>query len=252
MRFLQLLSILIILSSSACQNKVSGRLANHELLTIDEATAADSSMLAFIKPYRDTLNLLMDEVIGCNEAYMRSEKPESPLSNFVADLVFQAGVSFLAESGIHDIDIISIINVRGLRAPLQQGKVTMRNAFEIMPFENQMTLVRLNGMQMKRLFNHIAKSKGDGISGAAFIMNGENAEDITVGGKPLEDNAEYWVVTSDYLANGGDGYDVFQESEHILTADAKIRDLIIAHIKRLQSNQQPIVADRRVRITVAN
>ncbi len=209
-------------------------------------------MLALIKPYRDTLNLLMDEVIGYNEAFMRSEKPESPLSNFVADLVLEAGVTFLAESGISGSEVMSVINVRGLRAPLLQGNVTMRNAFEVMPFENQMTLVKLNGMQLKRLFVHITKSQGDGISGAAFTMAGENAENITVGGKPVTDNTEYWVVTSDYLANGGDGYDVFQESEHILTADAKIRDLIIAHIKRLQSNQQPIVADRRVRITVAN
>lgn len=250
MRFIQLFAIIILLSFASCQNKVSGRLANHELLTIDKTVGADSSMLALIEPYRDTLNLLMDEVIGFNETYIRSEKPESPLSNFVADLVLQAGAAFLAESGISGVEIMSLINVRGLRAPLQQGKVTMRNAFEVMPFENQMTVVKLNGIQIKRLFNHIAKSQGDGISGATFTMEGENAENITIGGKPLTDTTEYWVVTSDYLANGGDGYDVFQESEHILTAEAKIRDLIIAHIKMLHSNGQPIVADRRVRITV--
>lgn len=252
MRFIHLFAIIILLSVTSCQQKVSGRLTNHELLTIDNNVGEDSSMLALIKPYRDTLNLLMDEVIGYNEAFMRSEKPESPLSNFVADLVLEAGVTFLAESGISGSEVMSVINVRGLRAPLLQGNVTMRNAFEVMPFENQMTLVKLNGMQLKRLFVHITKSQGDGISGAAFTMAGENAENITVGGKPVTDNTEYWVVTSDYLANGGDGYDVFQESEHILTADAKIRDLIIAHIKSLQINQQPIVADRRVRITVAN
>ncbi|WP_157666452.1 5'-nucleotidase C-terminal domain-containing protein [Alkalitalea saponilacus] len=206
--------------------------------------------MSIIEPYRDSLEQIMNEVIGKNKATIRSVKPESPLSSFVADLVLKAGKDFLERQHADELPVISVVNVRGLRAPLPAGDITIRNAFEVMPFENQMVAVKLNGKQIETLFNHIASIDGDGISGASFTLIEDRAEKIRIHNKKPIPDSLYWVITSDYLAAGGDHYNVFQESDQILTSKRTIRDLIIAHIKMLNKNGEIIKPDNTVRITV--
>jgi len=225
---------------------------SHQLLTIDGAIGTDSAIYKFIEPYRDSVKARMSEVIGFSEHHLVPEKPESALSSFVADLVLAEGIKFLANSGISDVPTISVINIRGLRAPLPEGEITIGHAFKLMPFENQMTAVKLNGSQMVELFNHIALSNGDGISGASFRLEGENASEILIAGNPLQADKNYWVITSDFVASGGDGYIIFQEGESKLVAPVKIRDIIIAGIRELHSRGEKVTGGQVQRIRVKN
>ncbi|TCO07769.1 5'-nucleotidase C-terminal domain-containing protein [Natronoflexus pectinivorans] len=245
-----LIFILFPLLIFSCNQQHSYQLENVDIIKIDDSIPQDENIVSVIKPYRDSLELIMNEVIGRNKSTIRSVKPESPLSSFVADLVLKAGKEFLIRQHADEHPVISVINVRGLRAPLPAGDVTIRNAFEVMPFENQMVAVKLNGKQIETLFNHIASIDGDGISGASFTLIEDRAEKIKIHNQKPNPNSLYWVITSDYLAAGGDHYNIFQQSEQIITSRKTIRDLIIDHIKMLNKNGEIIEPDNTVRITV--
>lgn len=244
--------LLLFLFLAACTNQpITHRLTHHEFIEISDPAKIDSSIDALIKPYRDSLDLAMNNVIGTSSASMRSFKPESPLSSFVADLVYDAGYKFLEEQGYSEPKLVALVNVRGLRAPMPEGPVLLRNAYEIMPFENLMTAVLLNGEQLNEFFRIVAHENGDGIAGATFMLTENGPESIRVNGQPIKETEEYWVVTSDYLVEGGDGYSVFGESDTHLTTNLTIRDLIIERIESMTAQNQVVSPVMSVRITDA-
>jgi 2',3'-cyclic-nucleotide 2'-phosphodiesterase (5'-nucleotidase family) len=142
--------------------------------------------------------------------------------------------------------------VKGLRDPLSQGEITTRNIFEFMPFENKLVVVKMDANNLMMLFDHIAKSNGDGLAGASFSITNDKAINVLVNGQPIEDKKTYWVITSDYLADGGDGYSVFKSSDVHLVSDEKVRELIVAHIENLTKQNLVVDYNETPRITVLN
>jgi 2',3'-cyclic-nucleotide 2'-phosphodiesterase (5'-nucleotidase family) len=242
--------ILITLLVVGCTNQpLSPRLTHYEFIELNSPDVIDSAINATIQPYRDSLDLAMNKVIGTSSASMRSFKPDSPLSSFVADLVYDAGYRYLEEQGYKQPQLVALVNVRGLRAPMPEGPILQRNAYEIMPFENLMTLVLLSGTQLNQFFSLVAQENGDGIAGATFTLTKTGPEAILVGGRAVTESEDYWVVTSDYLVEGGDGYTIFGESDTHLTTDYTIRDLIIERIESITAQNQVVAPDTMVRIT---
>jgi 2',3'-cyclic-nucleotide 2'-phosphodiesterase (5'-nucleotidase family) len=232
--------------------QLTHRLENHDMIGVDSTVGVDSVILKFIKPYTDSIKGVMNEIIGYNPKPMIAQKPESPLSNFVTDLVFEAGKKYLKNQNIKEGEILCVINVKGLRAPLSQGEITTRHIFEIMPFENKLVVVKMDANNLMMLFDHIAKSNGDGLAGASFSITNDKAINVLVNGQPIEDKKTYWVITSDYLADGGDGYSVFKSSDVHLVSDEKVRELIVAHIENLTKQNLVVDYNETPRITVLN
>jgi 2',3'-cyclic-nucleotide 2'-phosphodiesterase (5'-nucleotidase family) len=134
---------------------------------------------------------------------------------------------------------------------MPEGPILLRNAYEIMPFENLMTAVLLKGDQLNRFFGIVAHENGDGIAGATFTLTETGPESIRVNDQPVVETESYWVVTSDYLVEGGDGYSVFGESDTHLTTNLTIRDLIIERIESMTAQNQVVSPVMSVRITDA-
>ena len=241
--------LLIVLLFAACAPRLSYRLDNHDMITVETSAGMDSSINNIIQPYRDSIQGVMGEVIGYSPQSLIGKKPESGLSNFVADLVWEAGKKFLRSQNIEG-ESFCIINIRGLRSTMPRGDVTTRDIFEIMPFENSMVAVEMDAQNLKLLFDHIAYSNGDGLAGASFTLKGNIAENIRVNNQPIQPDKKYWVITSDYLADGGDGYAVFKNSERHLVSYEKVRELIIEHIQHLTRQGLSIEPDLSTRITI--
>jgi 2',3'-cyclic-nucleotide 2'-phosphodiesterase (5'-nucleotidase family) len=120
--------------------------------------------------------------------------------------------------------------------------------FELMPFENEMVFLQLSGDQIQEFLNQIAKKGGDSLGGARFIISNEKAKDITINGTQLDLNEKYWLVTNDYVAEGGDGLDVFTRRLQIVKSGRKIRDVIINHLEKKQKNGETLTANLDGRI----
>jgi 2',3'-cyclic-nucleotide 2'-phosphodiesterase (5'-nucleotidase family) len=105
---------------------------------------------------------------------------------------------------------VSVTNGGGLRADIPAGELTYGQLFEAMPFDNRFAVVDLKGSHLRKLVTSNLQRGGAILSwgglAAKAKCTGEKLDvAITVAGKPLSDNASYKLVTSDFLASGGDG-----------------------------------------------
>lgn len=183
-----------------------------------------------IKAYVDFLKEPgVDEVIGSTTDVLAKnptskDRLDSPLNNWIADLM-------LAYSGAP----IAIHNNGGTRVDLPKGKITKRDLIEVHPFENTITLVKVNGKFLKKfikkgfaprsLFTYAGleitykKNKKGAIKDIQILFNG----------KPLENKKEYLIATNTYVAGGGSEGHLFSQipdSAKQQVGSASIRDLM--------------------------
>lgn len=59
----------------------------------------------------------------------------------------------------------AVFNTGGLRRPLPLGNITRGDVFELMPFENELVILTMNGEAVKKLVNFIATKGGAPVSG---------------------------------------------------------------------------------------
>lgn len=187
----------------------------------------------FIKPYREKINADLDKVLAYNPEPLDKSKGEwqTNIGNFLADITLQKGNPILNKRENKNIDIC-LLNHGGIRAVLPKGNITTRNAYEIMPFENSLVVIALNGTQVQEMANFvIADKKPHPISGMTFIIDNNNkAQNILVQGKTLSPNSTYYVATNDYLANGGDNMIFFKNGSQRIDLDYKLRNILIDYL----------------------
>ena len=175
-----------------------------------EVTAAldanpDSTAIAILTPYQKTVDSIMSPVIGQSARFMDRFRPESELSNLVADILRCSASAYIGR-----IADVGVTNMGGLRTALPEGDITYGNIYEITPFENTLCIVTMNGSLLRELFENIAAVHGEGLSGACLEISGDGKLlDATVAGKEIEDSKEYKVATLDYLAEGNDHMTAF-------------------------------------------
>jgi 2',3'-cyclic-nucleotide 2'-phosphodiesterase (5'-nucleotidase family) len=205
---------------------------------------ADSSLVAFIEPYKQQLDAEMNEVIGEVGTVLTKKRPESTLGNFVADLVLTQAEKC---SGVK-VDFAAQ-NYGGIRVPeVSTGPFTKSKAFDIMPFENMVTVIEAKGTVVKQLFNKMAASNGWPISKTVqLVLNQDRLSDAFIKGELLDESKTYVFALPDYIANGGDGCDFLIEQKR-LPCNVSVRDAIINHVRELTASGEKITATLSDRI----
>jgi 2',3'-cyclic-nucleotide 2'-phosphodiesterase (5'-nucleotidase family) len=191
----------------------------------------------------------MSRVLAVNKKEMVKGKPESKLTNFLADLLLEEGQKVLQQSGKdYQVDI-SYFNYGGIRTYLPEGEITVGKIYELMPFENELVFLKLNGNQIREFLNMVASKGGESVGGVRFSISEGKANDIIIGREPIEDEKYYWVATNDYVAEGGDDLDVFTKKEDYLKTGKLIRDIIISHLESISEKGNTITVQTDGRIS---
>jgi 2',3'-cyclic-nucleotide 2'-phosphodiesterase (5'-nucleotidase family) len=156
---------------------------------------------------------------------MRSYDDESALGNLFADLMRESQPGADA----------AITNGGGLRADLPSGDLLYGALFEAMPFDNRFAIVKLHGRELRALVTeNLSSTMGIlSISGVRVhaVCRGKKLE-ITMtrdSGQIVEDDDSLVLVTSDFLATGGDGSRFPQGS--VTISDALVRDGLEASLR---------------------
>ena len=195
---------------------------------------ADTSLDAIIDPYKKEMELRMNEVAGKASVTLEKQDPESPLGNFAADAMFEAGLAYAQKTkdiGINAMDkSICLLNFGGLRAPILEGDITVGNVFEFMPFDNTMVFVKISGEKAKELAYYLFEMHGQPVSNATFQLS-SNEQKMTIGGEPYNFDEDIIIVTSDYLSNGGDKMDFFKDPIRRWDSGLLMRDLYLDYIE---------------------
>lgn len=240
-RFSYLLLLLLVYSACTTYKVEKSQTANihlDSLVSIEPSKAVES----MIQPYRDKVNADMTEVLCLSDAALYGGHPESALTNLFADLTLEESNRFCAEKYPKIKMDVGMINRGGLRTPLPKGEIKTVTMFEMMPFENEVVFLKLKGDVMLEFVNHMALRGGEGVSGLRFGIRDGEAIKPEIGGKPIDPAQTYWLTTSDYIANGGDGSETLSKSLERIDTGIKARDMFIRYFKRLGKEGKKVTA----------
>ena len=184
-------------------NCSTSKLALHQethTYRVDNSITEDTSIINYYLPFKQKLESEMNRVIGYSEKTLTRSRSlaETTAGNFFTD-------ALLAIAKTKDPSTqIALATKFGLRADIQQGNVTVGNVFELMPFENTITILELSGKELATLTHFIAKTGGQPIAGMTMEIKDNLPSNVKIGNETLDVNKTYKLVTYDYLANGGD------------------------------------------------
>ncbi len=240
--------LFVLFSTAGCNEKSSTPIISGHNITVDSLIQNDSIVNAYIEPYKLKIQDKMNTVIGKADKELTSYFPESPLSNLVADLIHNKVLAYTKANKIDTLDMFTLINIKGLRSSIPQGEIKVSDIFQLMPFENEIVLLKLRGDSVLSLFNFLGKTNGDGISGARVIYKNKKIKQLTINSKAFNPNKIYYLATTDYLANGGDYYTMITSPINRNGLSYKVREAIIDYIKNLNKNNLSVVSKKDNRI----
>ncbi len=238
--------IVLFVAGFSCNTVYQSQSLQHNNYRINETQRKDSALLNFLQPYQEQVNKTMNDVVGTADKSLDKKQPEGTLGNFMVD----AFLSMAEEKYATKADA-AFLNFGGIRlTQLPAGNVTTGKIFELMPFDNLLILQKLKGDILQQLLDLTAAKGGWPLAGITMQIKDKKAVNVMIGGKPLDPNAVYTTVNSDFVANGGDNADMLRNIPQI-TNGYLMRDAIFDYIKKMKSQGKNIHADIQNRVTHA-
>ena len=203
----------------------------------------DAGASAFMVPYKHDVDSIMSPVVGQIARYMAAKKPESELSNLLADILMWAGKLYQEKPDF------SVYNMGGIRAAFAQGEVTYGDVLDVAPFENKIAFVTLSGEKVLELFRQMAMTGGEAVShGVQMVITSDGKlKSVRINGEEVNPQASYRVASIDYLIQGNDRLEAFKAKTDVNSPQEVSNNLrfIIMDYFREQA-AKGIVVDSRI------
>lgn len=208
-----------------------GRLVRtgYKMLTMDAAVPQDPAVAAEVTRVAGEAERGLAEAVGetlVDLGARREEirRGEAVFGDWVADLARDITQADLA-----------LFNGGGFRASIPAGTVTLKHIYQAFPFRNELVVGGLTGAQvLASLRRSAALDPLDNpggflqVSGVRYSIAADGSlADASLGGRPIEPQRVYRVVTSDFLAAGGDGYADLQQMQDKVMTGRLISDMVI-------------------------
>ena len=170
-----------------------------------ERIAEDAAVRDFLKPFQDNgaarLTLPVGEAVGVFDGDRNRVRAQP------TNLGVMIARSMQERTGAD----LAIMNAGGVRDSLPEGKLTYRDVLKVQPFGNQISLVRLTGVELLKYLEAVAKmTPGSGAFpqtvGVQMLIEGGVLREAKVGGQAIDARREYRLAINNFTAGGGDGY----------------------------------------------
>lgn len=209
-----------------------------------------------LSKYRDSISKEMNKVINHSLITMEVGCPEGLLGDFISDLsILYIKKNFPENKFNPDF---CILNNGGFRNSLNKGSITIGDVFQIMPFDNYLLILEIKGNEMNDLINYIkeksttniSRKSGVPLSGIRVKISGDKVSRCMINNQMYDPLKTYKVLTTNYLASGGDDMDFLKNCKTIFNTKLLLRDVIIKYIEELGENNIKINTqfDGRVQI----
>jgi len=191
----------------------------------------DKAIDDVIQPYKHELEGKMNAIISHTNVELSKSGDNSNLGNLLADYTFEGADEWAKKNNISPIDA-AVINIGGIRTIIAKGDILTKQIYEVMPFENEIVIIKMNGKDVEGLFDYYLKTqKNNPVSHLLIETENESLSRKLINGKTIDPNKTYYIATSDYLALGGDNMFFFSKGEMISTG-IKMRDLFLEKFKQ--------------------
>jgi len=189
----------------------------------DEAVTPDPEIDKMVKEIVTKIDTVMNVVIAKSEVPLDGDrnlvrKKETNVGNLIADIMVERTQSIPG----YEADI-ALANGGGIRTQLEAGDITKKDLYTLLPFENNtLSVTEVTGEVLKQVLEHGVSDVENGagrfpqISGMSFTYSkskpvGERVLEVKVKGEPLDPKKTYKLATIDFLAAGGDGYEMLNK-----------------------------------------
>ena len=200
-------------------------------LRVVDSLNSNSELNLIISPFRDKIKDL-EKTIGYSikSLSVRDGMLESSLGNLIADILIEESKPIFKNITSEDIDFC-LLNYGGIRGTLNKGVITQYDIFTIMPFENTSTVVELSGEKVLELVNYLKnEQKAHPVSGIKIEFKDDKIINILINNKKFNINNTYYVLTSNFLQEGGDKMMFFKDPLELFSLKTNIRDVLINFI----------------------
>ncbi|WP_051397794.1 5'-nucleotidase C-terminal domain-containing protein [Runella limosa] len=251
MRKIVLPLALLALSLGACTRYFVGKPVKLQPIAISDTVTAPSSALSqtvdkYLKPYHDSLDAQMTAVLTTSPRRLTKGTPESELGNLMADLFREMGQERFGKP----IDV-AVTNNGGIRTDLPQGNITLGKVYEVMPFDNDLVVLTLSGATMQKVIDFLAQRK-EPQSGLKLVVDKatNKPKEVLIGGKPLNTEQTYTLITSDYMAMSSDLAPIVKNNQGYKALNYLMRDAMADYLRRKGKQGQAIDPKKDGRTTV--
>ncbi|MNV04492.1 Trifunctional nucleotide phosphoesterase protein YfkN precursor [compost metagenome] len=191
---------------------------------IDGSFKSSVEMDSLVAPYRREMLKEFGQVIGETTTDLVTGRPNSTLGFWLCDqLIAKAKDSSLFKQE----PLVAFINIGGLRADLPKGPITVGDVYKVMPFDNRVVYLKLSLDKIPEMEAYLKEKGGEPIGGFSLIKGKLEFPDSLAKQKKY-----FWVVTSDFLANGGDNMFFFNNPLDRLDTNVLFRDFILEAVKK--------------------
>jgi 2',3'-cyclic-nucleotide 2'-phosphodiesterase (5'-nucleotidase family) len=204
---------------------------------VDRSIPDDPAVDKMLTVYSPKVRAL-DQVIGKLKGDLKKVGVGAgSVGNFVTD-----GIRSQASVKLGKPIVLAVTNGGGLRkSVITEGNLTLRDIFELLPFENALVAFDLTGAQVLDLLR--AGVSGDAAQSGARIKYRVNTDKrrelesakLLIAGaeKEIDPAVVYTVISIDYLLNvtGGRYAAVLKQATNIRTLGLTIRDAITDYVK---------------------
>jgi len=188
----------------------------------------------------------LKEILAYCPEGMTKYQPESPLSNWTVDAIM-----FGVESITHKHVDVGISNFGGIRVDIPKGDVLLGDVVSMYPFKNYLCHLTVTGADLRYMFDQMARRhQVQCVGGARFVIRDGKACNITVGGKPLDDDAVYGVATVDFLLDGGDSVYVARNARSLTITDVRVSDFMVPYVRTIGASGEPLEYSTDGRIVI--
>lgn len=196
-------------------------IVDNEQIEIDNSVANNTRIDSLILPYRMDLEKEMNEVLAIADIDFLVQRPCGNLNNWVADALLDYQIKKMKM----DAPVFCLLNTGGIRSSINKGSVTRGDLFKVMPFDNILVAVKMPLASLTEIEKYLAASGGEPIAGARLEKEKLILDEI-------DNEKDYvWIITSDYLVNGGDKMTFFKQNIEIVSSDVLLRDILLLAAK---------------------
>ncbi len=248
-----------------------GEIVSHKykVFPVDSTVPEDADMNDLLIPYALQLNQMMrlTEMVAYAPAIL-PRRPELPnngssiLGSLVADSI---RIRRRVEAQF------SVTNTLGIRDNIYPGPIFLEDMFNVVPFENNVTVMYLSGREVQTLLNYATeRSAGRGcqsqiqVSGIEFVMhcgqtrlnqemleqnqarkpltvtcsdgsketNTNPAKCVRINGQTVDSHSTYKMATNDYIANGGSGFKILKRNTTKIYTGLSMRDVVMEYMQK--------------------
>lgn len=227
----------------SCQTFYQPQTVKYKDYRFKQTSKQDGALNTALKPYTDSVNKNMNDIIAVAEEELVKRQPEGSLGNIMAD-----GMLAIAKEKYNQPIDASFINFGGIRLQaIPAGNITRGKLFELAPFDNVIVLQKIKGKVFQQFLNHISSRGGWPTAGMTWQIKNKEAINVLIGRKPLLETSSYTIALVDYVANGGDDCEMLKSISQINNG-ILFRDAIIAYFSSFtkQGKKIPAITEKRV------